>query len=187
VPAVTFGVSTNFALANILASRSFVNVSVALFVCARLPRGSSNETYHVPWDLLAMRPSRGLCRRLTAVGGTSIEGQPKSFRLPPASPQESFPAVAGVGDARWPPRIKFNLMGVSGLRTYLAGGGINRSMGGLHQRALNDTLTIVDTASGNHCLSYGEIPCRLALPEDMNSKSKSPAKLLPYHRSPREE
>jgi hypothetical protein len=59
---------------------------------------------------------------------------------------------------------------------------------GLHRRALNDTLTIVDTASGNRCLSYGEIPCRLALPEDLNSKSKSPAKFkLPYHRSPREE
>jgi hypothetical protein len=75
-------------------------------------------------------------------------------------------------------------MGVSGLRTYLAGGGINRSMGGLHQRAVNDTLIMVDTASGNRCLSYGEIPCRLALPEDLNSKSKSPAKLLPFHRSP---
>jgi hypothetical protein len=54
---MTFGVST-FALANFLASRSFGNVSV-LLVSARLPRGRSKETYHVPWDLLAMEPSRG--------------------------------------------------------------------------------------------------------------------------------
>jgi hypothetical protein len=89
VPALTFGVSTNFALANFLASRSFGNVLVAL-TRFRFPRGSSNETYHVPLDLLAVIPSRGLRgrdlnRRLT-----------KSFRLPPASPQDSFSAVAGV-------------------------------------------------------------------------------------------
>src|SRR6202021_2211497 len=52
-PAVEFGRSTNFALANFSASRSFGNVSVAL-ASARFPGGSSNETYHVPWDLLAM-------------------------------------------------------------------------------------------------------------------------------------
>jgi hypothetical protein len=53
VPATTFGVSTNFAFAKFLASRSFGNVSVAL-ASARFPGGSSNETNHVPWDLLAM-------------------------------------------------------------------------------------------------------------------------------------
>ena len=58
MPALTFGVLTNFALANFLASRSFGNVSVAL-VCVRFRSRSSNETYHVPRDLLAMRPSRG--------------------------------------------------------------------------------------------------------------------------------
>ena len=67
MPALTFSVSTNFALANFLASRSFGNVSVAL-VCVRFRRRSSNETYHVPRDLLAMRPSRGLRWRLGAVG-----------------------------------------------------------------------------------------------------------------------
>jgi hypothetical protein len=96
VPAVTFGVSTNFALANFLASRSFGNVSVAL-ASPRFPRGGSNETYHVPWDLLAMRPSRGLCRRLTAVSGTSIEGKRNRSARQPASPLDSFPAVAGAG------------------------------------------------------------------------------------------
>jgi hypothetical protein len=59
VPALTFGVSTNFALANFLASRSFGNVSVAL-ACVRFPGPRSNETYHVPLDLSAiMRRSRG--------------------------------------------------------------------------------------------------------------------------------
>jgi len=58
VPALTFWTSANFALANFLASRSFGNVSVAL-MCDRFScRGSSNETNHVPWDLLAMRSSR---------------------------------------------------------------------------------------------------------------------------------
>lgn len=57
MPAVTFGVSTNFALSNFLASRSFGNVLVAL-ANARFPCGSSNETYHVPWDFLAMRLSQ---------------------------------------------------------------------------------------------------------------------------------
>jgi hypothetical protein len=73
VPALTFWVSSNFALANFLASRSFGNVSVAL-PCRRFAGGgSSNETYHV--DLLAMTLlSRRLRRRLTAVDGTSIEG-----------------------------------------------------------------------------------------------------------------
>jgi hypothetical protein len=60
VPALTFSVSTNFALANFLASCSVGNVSVTLVMCVRCPRASSNETYHVPWDFLAMRPSRGL-------------------------------------------------------------------------------------------------------------------------------
>ena len=52
--------STNFVFANFLASRSFKNVSVTL-ACFRFPRrGSSNETYHVRWLLLAMiRCSRG--------------------------------------------------------------------------------------------------------------------------------
>jgi len=54
VPAQTVAVSTNFVFANSLASRSFKNVSVTL-ACFRFPRrGSSNETYHVSWVLLAM-------------------------------------------------------------------------------------------------------------------------------------
>jgi hypothetical protein len=61
VPALTFRASANFALANFLASRSFGNVSVALG-CRRFASGRSNETYQVPRDLLAMRPSRGLGR-----------------------------------------------------------------------------------------------------------------------------
>jgi hypothetical protein len=65
VPAVTCWVSANFALANFFASSSLRNVLVAL-ACGRFLRGSSNETYHVSWDLLAMTPSRGLRRRLTA-------------------------------------------------------------------------------------------------------------------------
>jgi hypothetical protein len=72
VPALTFGVSTNFALANFLASRSIRNVSVAL-AYARFPCGSSNETYHVPWDLLvAMIPSRELRRRHTGLGRSPL-------------------------------------------------------------------------------------------------------------------
>jgi hypothetical protein len=78
-------VSTNFALANFLASSSLRNVSVAL-ACFRFPRGSSNETYHVPWDLLAMmRRSRGyaggdkpkllgILHIASVTSGTSIEG-----------------------------------------------------------------------------------------------------------------
>jgi len=57
----------HFAFANFLASSSFGNVSAALAL-ARFRRGSSNETYHLAWDLLAMRPSRGLRRRLGDVG-----------------------------------------------------------------------------------------------------------------------
>jgi hypothetical protein len=53
VPALTFGVSTNFALAKFLASRSFGNFSATL-AWFRFPGGSSNETYHVPLDLFAM-------------------------------------------------------------------------------------------------------------------------------------
>jgi hypothetical protein len=60
VPALTFRASANFALAKFLASRSFGNVSVALACRPRLAHGRSNETYHVPRDLLAIRPSRGL-------------------------------------------------------------------------------------------------------------------------------
>ena len=75
MPALTFGVSTNLALANFLASRSFENVSVTL---ARA-RGflGSNETYHrplpammghVPLDLPAMmRRSRGYAGRSPSV------------------------------------------------------------------------------------------------------------------------
>jgi hypothetical protein len=73
VPAPTFWVSANFALANFLASRSFGNVSVIL-ACCRFPYGSSYETYQVTLNLSAMIPSRGLRRRRTAMGGTSIEG-----------------------------------------------------------------------------------------------------------------
>jgi len=58
VPALTFWVSADLALANFLASRSFGNVSVAL-ACVLFPGPSSNETYHVPLDLRAiMRRSR---------------------------------------------------------------------------------------------------------------------------------
>jgi len=65
-----FGVSTNFALANFLAARSFGNVSVALAIeCFR--RDTSNETYHVPWDFLAMRPSRAMSAAHRPVGRTS--------------------------------------------------------------------------------------------------------------------
>jgi hypothetical protein len=63
VPAVTLGVSTNFILANCLASRSLGNVSVAL-MSARLLRGRSNETYQVAWDFIAIetpRAGRGAC------------------------------------------------------------------------------------------------------------------------------
>jgi hypothetical protein len=89
VPALTFWVSANFALANLLASRSFGNVSVAL-ACVRFPGPSSNETYHVPLDLPAMmRRSRGyaggspsatsrnfseFCISPSVTSGTSIEG-----------------------------------------------------------------------------------------------------------------
>ena len=31
------------------------------------PVAVQNETYHVPWNLLAMRPSLGLCRRFTVM------------------------------------------------------------------------------------------------------------------------
>jgi hypothetical protein len=69
VPALTFWVSANFALANFLASRSLGNVSVAL-PCPRFAGGgSSNETYHVSWDLL-YQPSEELtlfCKSTAAV------------------------------------------------------------------------------------------------------------------------
>ena len=57
MPALTFRASANFALAKFLAFRSFGNVSVR---CRRFAPGRLNETYQVPRDLLAMRPSRGL-------------------------------------------------------------------------------------------------------------------------------
>jgi hypothetical protein len=107
VPALTFGVSTNFALANFLACRSFGNVSVAL-VCVRLPGPNSNETYHVAWDLSAMRPSARLRWRLGAVvasvtSETTIDRDLDSFRaiqsLPPASPRDSFSALGARGTA----------------------------------------------------------------------------------------
>jgi hypothetical protein len=94
VPALTFGVPTNFALANFLASRSFGNVLVAL-TRFRFPRGSSNETYHVPLDLLAMIP---LARATSAAhrrGPNLNRRLMKSFRLPPGGPQDSFSAVGG--------------------------------------------------------------------------------------------
>src|SRR6266478_699666 len=87
VPALTFGVSTNFALANFLASRSFGNVLVAL-TRFRFPRGRSNETYHVPLDLLAMIPSRGLRRAAHRRGRNLNRRLMKSFRLPPGGPQD---------------------------------------------------------------------------------------------------
>ena len=66
MPELTFWTAANFALANFLASRSFGNVSVALG-CRRFAHGRSNETYHVPRDLLAMRPSRGLGPQRTII------------------------------------------------------------------------------------------------------------------------
>ena len=115
MPALTFGVSTNLALANFLASRSFGNVSVTL-ACARGFLGS-NETYHrplpammshVPLDLPAMMGcSRGYAGRSpsatspnfsefwvtpSVTSGTSINREPDSFpaiqSLPPAGAQE---------------------------------------------------------------------------------------------------
>src|SRR3981189_816982 len=68
-----------------LASSSLANVSVAL-ACVRFPRGSSNDTYHVPWDLLAIIPSRGLRRAAHRRGRNLNRRLTKSFRLPPASP-----------------------------------------------------------------------------------------------------
>jgi hypothetical protein len=106
VPALTFGVLTNLALANFLASRSFGNVSVTL-ACARGFSGS-NETHHVPLDLPAiMRRSRGYAGGSpsatspnfsefwvtpSVTSGTSINREPDSFpaiqSLPPAGAQE---------------------------------------------------------------------------------------------------
>src|ERR1700722_14419443 len=82
---MTFGVSINFVVANFLASRSFGNVSVAL-ASVRFPRGSSNETYHVPRDLLAMRPPRaGYAARLTSV--PVIHNTGAWVRIPPLEPK----------------------------------------------------------------------------------------------------
>ncbi len=136
MPALTFGVSTNFALANFLASRSFGNVSVAL-TRARFPRGSSNETYHVPLGLLAMVPSRGLLRRLTDRGRDLNRRLTKSFRLPPASPQDSFSGLAGVGQPSEPERTS----DVSGV---MAGSAIHPSSASAFPSAfLYDQLTFV--------------------------------------------
>ena len=68
MPALTFGVSTNVAFANFLASSSFGNVSAAL-APFRFPRGRSNETYHVPLDLSAMEdaPDSALRGRMRAL------------------------------------------------------------------------------------------------------------------------
>jgi hypothetical protein len=101
VPALTFGVSTNFAPANFLASRSFGNVLVAL-TRFRFPRGSSNETYHVPLDLLAVIPSRGLRGRGPQSKANEIVPlatcQPSGFvfrrgRCPDSLPSRNAPAV----------------------------------------------------------------------------------------------
>ncbi len=99
MPALTFGVSTNFALANFLASRSIRNVSVAL-AYARFPCGSSNETYHVPWDLLAMIPSRELRRRLTGLGRSPLA----TCRISPAIFPDLVAPVIRVNEGadRWP-------------------------------------------------------------------------------------
>ena len=64
MPALTFRASANFALAKFLAFRSFGNVSVR---CRRFAPGRLNETYQVPRDLLAMRPSRGLALQLLSL------------------------------------------------------------------------------------------------------------------------
>ena len=56
MPALTFSVSANFAFANLLASDSFANVSVAL-ANERLPGIDflgAKETYQVSLDLAAM-------------------------------------------------------------------------------------------------------------------------------------
>ncbi len=100
VPALTLRFSANFALANFLASCSLRNVLVAL-ACDRFPRGTSNETYHVPWDFLAMRPSRGLRRRLTAVLRTSNRRRTESFRLRPVGPRVTS---GGRQAGKWDPR-----------------------------------------------------------------------------------
>src|SRR5260370_40101921 len=51
-----------------------------------------------------MIPSRGLRRRLTDRGRDLNRRLTKSFRLPPASPQDSFSAVAGAGQPSEPER-----------------------------------------------------------------------------------
>ena len=101
MPALTFWVSANFALANFLASRSFGNVSVAL-ACVRFPGPSSNETYHVAFGLTSHDETLSRLRRRLAVGDKpKLLGilhiaqrdlrdlnrrRSDSFRLPPAGP-----------------------------------------------------------------------------------------------------
>jgi hypothetical protein len=71
VPALTFSVSTNFALANCLASRSLGNVSVALAlfrfpVAVQMRRTTCLGTY-LPWEMLSPDSSlRGPMRALLA-------------------------------------------------------------------------------------------------------------------------
>jgi hypothetical protein len=108
VPALTFGVSTNLALANFLASRSFGNVSVTL---ARA-RGflGSNETYHrplpammghVPLDLPAMmRRSRGYAGRSPSATSPNFS----EFWVTPGvtSGTNPFPAIQSLPPAGVP-------------------------------------------------------------------------------------
>ena len=98
MPAGTFDVSTNFALANFLASPSFGNVSVAL--TTRLPRGRSNETYHVPRDLLAMRLSRGLQMRRTNMIGRVVDRQDGEQKQVGGQLWSAFSRGRGSRDAR---------------------------------------------------------------------------------------
>ena len=75
MPALTFWVSADLALANFLASRSFGNVSVAL-ACVLFPGPSSNETYHVPFGLASHDETLSPLRRRLAVGD-----KPKLLRI----------------------------------------------------------------------------------------------------------
>ena len=114
MPALTFWVSADLALANFLASRSFGNVSVAL-ACVLFLGPSSNETYHVPLDLRAMmRRSRRyaggspsatsrnfseFCISPSVTSRTSIEGRPDSFR---AASDPDHPPALRIRFPRWP-------------------------------------------------------------------------------------
>jgi hypothetical protein len=120
VPALTFGVSANFAFANFLASSSLLNVSVTL-ANARFPGLGSNETYHVPWDLLAMMLSRPAGGSAPWAGPQSKANeivplatcQPSGFvfrvgRCPGKAPEQRRTSgdpgvVAGQGQLKRPP------------------------------------------------------------------------------------